>query len=76
MKTAMIGDLVEAVLEFNVDRIERENGIVCVAGRVKLESGKTVWVNVPLEHCEEAVEIGNGGEEIERINPEDGRVGR
>jgi len=73
MKTAMIGDLVEANLEFNVDRIDRENGLVCVAGRVKLESGKTIWVNVPLEHCEEAVEIGNGGEEIRNVDPEDRR---
>ena len=68
MKTAMIGNRVEAVLEFDIDRIERENGIVTVAGRVLLESGKKLWVNVPIECCEYATEYGNGGEEIKPID--------
>ena len=76
MKTAMIGNRVEAVVEFDIDRIERENGVVTVAGWIEVE-GKKRWISsIPLALCEEAVEIGNGGEEIRNINPEDGRVDR
>jgi hypothetical protein len=75
MKTAMIGNRVEAVLEFDVEKIERDNGIVSVAGWVEVD-GKRRYVSAPLALCEEAPEIGNGGEEVQRINPEQGRVER
>ena len=52
MKTANIGNRVKAVVEFDIDRIERENGIVTVAGRVDVD-GKKYWLSTPLACCEE-----------------------
>ena len=53
MKTANIGNRVVVGFPLEIDRIERENGIVSVAGRLELENGKKFWVNVPLECCAE-----------------------
>jgi hypothetical protein len=75
MKTAMIGNRVEAVLEFEIEKIERENGIVQVAGFVEVE-GRKRYVFAPLSLCEEVVALGNGGEKVSNVNPEDGRVER
>jgi hypothetical protein len=57
MKTANLGNRVEARVEFDIDRIERENGIVAVAGRVEVENGKKFWVNVPLACCKEVSHV-------------------
>jgi hypothetical protein len=56
IKNPMIGNRVVVGFPLEIDRIERENGIVTVAGRVELEDGKKVWVNVPLECCAENFE--------------------
>jgi len=56
MTTPMIGNRVKVVVEFDIDRIERENGIVTVAGRVDVD-GKKVWVNLPYKNCEEVSHV-------------------
>jgi hypothetical protein len=52
MKTANIGNKVVATVEFDIEKIEREGGIVCVSGFVEAE-GKKRWVTIPLEFCNE-----------------------
>jgi hypothetical protein len=57
MNDAHIGTRVVVGFPLEIDRIERENGIVSVAGRVELENGKKFWVSVPLECCAEVSNV-------------------
>ena len=72
MKHANLGIKIEAAVEFEIEKLERDNGIVCASGYVEVE-GRKRWVTIPLSFCEEAVELGNGGEVVENVDPEDRR---
>lgn len=50
MKTANIGNRVEATVAFDIEKIERDGGIVCVSGFVEVQ-GKSRWVTIPMEFC-------------------------
>ena len=64
MRTANIGTRVVVGFQLDIDRIERENGVVTVAGRVELEGGKKIWVNVPLEWCAEFNGVNEGVDHV------------
>ena len=50
MKTANIGNKVEATVVFDIEKIERDGGIVCVSGFVEVQ-GKNRWVTIPMVFC-------------------------